>query len=169
LVEGSTIVAVSLVRLPQTTEVMEFRRELWIAAENYGLPLLMALLLATPGWPLLQRIQALGLGVGLITLTRLAFLLVRVEYKQLLPVTTTYGSFTLVKPGYSPAKRALVEWLHGFFAFVGPNFFALLLYLGLVALTWHQPEAPGRAGRSRPQPPPGARGSGLRPKRCGGA
>jgi hypothetical protein len=73
---------------------------------------------------------------ALITLTQLALVVVRAEHTQLAPFETPYGRFSLIPPGYSPAMRALFKWLYGFFAVVGPGFFALLLYCGALAFTW---------------------------------
>jgi hypothetical protein len=102
---------------------------------------------------------------ALLTLTQLVLVVVRAEHTQLTPFETPYGRFSLIPAGYSPFMRALFEWLYGFFAVVGPGFFALLLYCGCLAFTWGGPrgQVTGAAVR-RNDPCPC--GSGLKAKRC---
>lgn len=78
LVEGSTIVAHSPIVLQQQWALMERRVPLWVPDQNYGLVLIAALILATPGWSLRQRGRALGASLALIMLTQLATVIVRV-------------------------------------------------------------------------------------------
>jgi hypothetical protein len=163
LVEGSTIVAARRIPLPEKQEVMTIQRKLWDGAADYNVALLVALLLATPGWSWRQRGRALAWGIGLLALTQLAFFLVNVTYTQLWPITTKYGP--LRPPGFSRAKLVLFDWLYAFFEFMGRGFFALLLYFGLLALTWGRPDAITPAhpvGRNAPCPC----GSGRKAKRC---
>jgi len=165
LVEGSTIVAHSPIVLQQQWALMERRVPLWVPDQNYGLVLIAALILATPGWSLRQRGRALGASLALITLTQLATVIVRVHFIQRSSFETQYGSFSLVPPGESPVQHALVQWLYTFLAVVGPGLFALLVYWALLAFTWRQPDAPVPAasvGRNAPCPC----GSGLKAKRC---
>jgi hypothetical protein len=165
LVQGSTIVAVRPILLPQQRGLVERREPLWVPDQNYGLVLLAALVLATPGWSLRQRGRILGVSFALITLTQLALVVVRAEHTQLAPFETPYGRFSLIPPGYSPAMRALFKWLYGFFAVVGPGFFALLLYCGALAFTWRArgKRIRGRSLRGNVECPCG---SGLKAKRC---
>jgi hypothetical protein len=166
LVEGSTIVAARRIPVPQQREVVTFSRKLWDGAADYNVALLVALLLATPGWSWRQRGRALAFGIGLLVLTQLASFLVNVVYTQLWPITTKYGP--LRPPGFSRAKLVLFDWLYAFFEFMGRGFFALLLYFGLLALTWGRPDAltPAHSvGRNDPCPC----GSGLKAKRCCGS
>jgi hypothetical protein len=140
-----------------------FSRKLWDGAADYNVALLVALLLATPGWSWRQRGRAVAFGIGLLVLTQLASFLVNVMYTQLWPITTKYGP--LRPPGFSSAKLVLFDWLYAFFEFMGRGFFALLLYFGLLALTWGRPDAITPAhpvGRNDPCPC----GSGLKVKRC---
>ncbi len=155
LVEGSTIVAHSPILLQQQRQLMERRVQLWVPGQNYGLGLIAALVLATPGGSLRQRGRALGASLALITLTQLATVIVRVHYIQRSPFETQYGSFSLVPPGESPVQHALVQWLYTFLAVVGPGLFALLVYWALIAFTWGRPEGSATAavvGRNDPCP-----------------
>jgi hypothetical protein len=164
LVEGSTVVAHSPILLQQQRQLIERREWLWVPDQNYGLVLIAALVLATPGWSLRRRARALGAGLALITLTQLATVIVRVQYIQRSPFETQYGSFSLVPPGESPVQHALFQWLYAFLV-VGPGLFALLVYWALIAFTWGRPDGSATAavvGRNDPCPC----GSGLKAKRC---
>jgi len=165
-IEGAAILALRRIPLSQQGEVVTIRRKLWDAAGDYNVALLAALLLATPGWTWRQRGRALAWGVGLLVLSQFAFFLVNVTYTQLWPIETKYGP--LRPPGFSRAKLVLFDWLYAFFEFMGRGFFALLLYFGLLALTWGRPDAltPAHSvGRNDPCPC----GSGLKAKRCCGS
>ncbi len=167
VVDGATVVAVRRLVLEGRQEAVKRRDTLWTPGSNYGLILLVALILATPGWSRPQRARALGWGLAWVTLTQLALLLTRTMQTQLAPFETAYGPFTVAPPDYSRVARGVVRWLHGFLNVVGPGFFALLIYGGLVTA------ARGRAGRSAPgsrvgRNDPCACASGLKVKRrCG--
>ena len=141
-VDGATIVATRRIPLPEKQEVATIHTEFWHEAEfwdaaaDYNVALLTALLIATPGWSWRQRARALGWGLGLLVLSQLAFLAVKVEYSQLLPIPTTYG--LLRPPGFSQAKLVLFDWLYAFFEFMGRGFFTLLSYWGVLALIEHE-------------------------------
>ena len=60
LVEGTTIVAVRPIVLSGRHDALKRRDTLWTPGGNYGLVLLVALILATPAWSLPQRARALG-------------------------------------------------------------------------------------------------------------
>lgn len=165
LVEGSTIVAVRPILLPQQRGLVERREPLWVPDQNYGLVLIAALVLATPGWSLRRRARALGASLALITLTQFATVIVNVQYIQRSPFETQYGSFSLVPPGESPVQHALFQWLYTFLAMVGPGLFALLVYWALIAFTWGRADGSATAavvGRNDPCPC----GGGLKAKRC---
>ena len=165
LVEGTTVVAVRPLVLSGRQDGLKRRETLWTAGGNYGLVLLAALILATPAWSLAQRARALGWSLALTTLTQLGLLLTRIMHSQFSPFETQYGPFTVVPPDYSLVKRTLFIWLYAFFTVVGPGFFALLIYWGLVTLSWGrsgQPVPLGGVGRNDPCPC----GSGLKAKRC---
>ena len=166
LVEGATIVAARRIPVPEHQQVVTLRRPLWVASGDYNVALLAALVLATPGWSWRQRGRALGLSLALLALTQIAFFVVNAEYTQLWPIPTKWG--LLRPPGYSPAKLVLFDWLYAFFDFMGRGFFALLLYWGLIAMTWgrsSKPESVGGIARNDPCPC----GSGAKYKRCCGA
>ena len=166
LVEGSTIVAARRIPIPEQREVVTLRRRLWVATADYNVALLAALVLATPGWSWRQRGRALGISLGLLALTQIAFLVINAAYTQLWPIATKYGP--LRPPGYSRAKLVLFDWLYAFFEFMGRGFFALLLYWGLLAFTWGRSSEltpVGTVGRNDPCPC----GSGAKYKRCCGA
>jgi len=164
-VEGGNVMAYRPIWLPKQQRMVPLVQPLWGASANYGVPLLAALILATPGWSRGRRWRAMGIGLGLITITQVAFLLVNIVATQHSPFMSPDGPIYL--PGFSPAKQPVYYWLFYFFEITGRGFFALLIYLGLVALTW------GRAGTGA-APPAGRNapcpcGSGLKYKRCCGA
>ena len=167
LVEGSTIVAHSPILLPQQRQLVERRERLWVPDQNYGLVLIAALVLATPGWSLRRRGRAIGVSFALITLTQFATVIVNVLYIQRSPFETQYGSFSLAPPGESPVPHTLFQWLYTFLVVVGPGLFALLVYWALIAFTWGRPDGSATGavvGRNDPCPC----GSGLKAKRCCG-
>lgn len=59
---------------------------IWVPTANYGVPLLAALILATPGWSWRRLGRALAVGLGLLTLTQIAFVLVTIVATQQSPV-----------------------------------------------------------------------------------
>jgi hypothetical protein len=144
LVDGSTIVAVRPIVIGQYHKNVVHLEPLWDPGKNYGLMLLVALVLATPGWSHRRRGQGLGVGVALLTLTQLALVVVCAEYTQLVPIKTPYGWFTLVPS--SDVQRALIHWLYAFLKVVGPGFFALLMYWGLLTFMWDASGDPGPVG-----------------------
>jgi len=164
-VEGGNVMAYRPIWLPKQQRMVPLVQPLWGASANYGVPLLAALILATPGWSRRRRWRAMGIGLGLLSVTQVAFLLVNIVATQHSPFMSPDGPIYL--PGFSPAKQPVYYWLFYFFEITGRGFFALLIYLGLVALTW------GRAGTGA-APPAGRNapcpcGSGLKYKRCCGA
>ena len=140
----------------------------WMPAANYGPPLLAALILATPGWSRRRRGRALAIGLTLLTLTQVVFFLVTVVATQQSPVMSPEG---MIQPaGYSPIKQPIFYALYYFFDAMGRGFFALLIFLGLVAFGGERihakraATAPRRVNRNAPCPC----GSGLKYKRCCG-
>jgi hypothetical protein len=164
-VEGGNVLAHRPLWLPKQQRIAPLVQPLWSASANYGVPLLAALILATPGWSMGRRWRALGIGLGLLTITQVAFLIVYIVATQQSPVMSPEGPIQL--PGFSSAKQPIFYWLFYFFEITGRGFFALLVYLGLVALTWRPrgPAAAAPAGRNARCPC----GSGLKYKRCCGA
>ena len=59
-VEGGNVVAYRPVWLPKQQRTAPLVQPLWSASANYGVPLLAALILATPGWSARRRWRAMG-------------------------------------------------------------------------------------------------------------
>ena len=81
------------------------------------------------------------------------------------PIMTLDG--ILQFPGFAPLKQGIFYPLYLFFELMGRGFFALLLYLGLIAFGWTAPALPAvprrrPVGRNAPCPC----GSGRKAKRC---
>lgn len=166
LVEGTKIVAERPMLMRSPDEVTINRQPIRDTSGDYNVALLAALLFATPGWPWRRLGRTLVWGLGLLVLTQLLSFLVTIEYTKLWPTRTAAG--LVLSTDYSRAKLILFDWLYAFFEFMGRGFFALLLYFGLLALTWGRPDAttPAHAvGRNAPCPC----GSGLKAKRCCGS
>jgi len=115
---------------------------LWDPANNYGVPLVAALILATPVWSRRRRGQTLAVGLGLLTLTQIVLVLVTIVATQQDPIISPDGM--LQGPG-SPLTHSLVYALYFFFELMGRGFFALLIYLGLITLGWPVPAPRGPA------------------------
>jgi hypothetical protein len=171
-VEGATVYGTRFLFNPATRQPAGFKVELWKGYSSYDLILLMALILATPGWPLRQRGRLLGIGLVLITATEFAFFLSTIEYSQLRTVTSPTGS-VLFPEGFSRPKQILATWVYYFFQTMGRGLFPLLIYWGMVGLTWRprdeaaRPRAAPVTAPSRNAPCPC--GSGKKYKRCCGA
>jgi hypothetical protein len=165
-VEGGRLLAHRPTWLPQQKRTAPLVWPLWVAAANYGVPLLAALILATPGWRWGRRGRALALGLGLLTLTQIAFVLVTIVATQQSPVMSPDGMIQVA--GFGPIKQRVFYALYYFFDLMGRGFFALLIYLGLIGLGWNGPEpvAPRPAGRRVGRNEPCPCGSGLKYKRC---
>jgi MFS family permease len=162
-VEGSRLVAYRPVWLPQQGRAMPLAQPLWVGAQNFGLPLLAALVLATPGWRWRRRARALAIGLLLLSVTQIAQLAVVIEATQQSPIASPEGPVHL--PRYSPGRQPLFYALYYFFDLMGRGFFALLVYAGLVA-------APAGAALTAPAGGRNARcscGSGRKYKHCCGA
>lgn len=163
VVEGGRLLAYRPTWLPKQKRMAPLIQPLWLPDANYGVPLLAALILATPGWGWRRRGRALGLGLGFLTVTQVAFVLVTIVATQQSPVMSPDGGISL--PGFSPTKQSIFYCLYYFFDLMGRGFFALFIYLGLIAFGSRAAEAvpAGRAvGRNDPCP---CR-SGLKYKRC---
>jgi len=166
VVEDGRLLAQRPVWLPQQNRMSTLNWPVWQASANYGVPLLAALILATPGWSWRRRGRALAVGLGLVTVTQVAFVLVTIVATQQSPVM--FHEDIPPGPGFSPMKQRLFYGLYYFFDLMGRGFFALLIYFGLIALGWNAPEtvatAPAARRTSRNAPCPC--GSGLKYKRC---
>ena len=152
--------------LPTQKRMSTLNWPIWQAAANYGVPLLAALILATPRWRWRRRGRALGVGLGLLTVTQIAFVLVTIVATQQSPVMSPEGM--LPGPSFSPLKQHIFYGLYYFFDLMGRGFFALFIYLGLIALGWNTPEAPPTTAAGRPvgRNDPCPCGSGRKYKRC---
>ena len=146
--EDGRLLAQRLTWLPKQKRLSTLNWPIWQSAANYGVPLLAAVILATPGWGWRRKGWALGVGLGLLTLTQIAFVLVTVVASQYSPVMSPEGM--LPGPAVSPAKQRVFYGLYYFFDLMGRGFFALLIYLGLIALTWSTPEAKPPVRSARP-------------------
>ena len=155
--------------LPKQQRTAPLNWPVWVGAANYGLPLLTALIVAAPGWSWRRRGRSLAVGLGLLTLTQVVFFVVTVVATQQSPVMSPEG---MIQPsGHSPIKQPIFYALYYFFDAMGRGFFALLIFLGLIAFSSDPsapvpaPAAPRRVGRNAPCPC----GSGLKYKRCCGS
>jgi hypothetical protein len=146
-VEGGRVLALRPVRLPGQARPRELAHTLWAATANFGLPVFAALVLATPGWDWRQRGRALAWGLGALTLTQVAHLLVANEFWQQAPVRSPDGAQVYL-PGHSARRLQVFTTLFGFFEIMSRGFFALLTYFG--ALMWLG-SAPPRGGRRPPR------------------
>jgi hypothetical protein len=164
VVQGGRLLATRTLWLPQQQRRIPYNRSLWKPALHYGVPLLAALILATPVWRWRRRGQALAVGLGLLTLTEITGVLVTIVATQQSPLLSPDG--LLAGPGL-PITQHLAVALYHFFQVMGRGFFALLIYLGLIAFGWHVPALPAvpqgqPVGRNAPCPC----GSGRKAKRC---
>lgn len=169
-VEDATVWTTRSVFDPATRRPTVFKVELWKGYSSYDLILLTALILATPGWSLRQRGRLLGLGLVLITLTEFAFFLSTIEYSQLRPLPDQGGSM-LVPPGFSRPRQIVFTWVYYFFQTMGRGLFPLLIYWGMLGLTWRpldktRRERPAATAPGRNAPCPC--GSGKKYKHCCG-
>ena len=137
--QDGRLLAQRLAWLPKQQRLTTLNWPIWQSAANYGIPLLAAVIVATPGWRWRRRGRALAVGLGLLTVTQIAFVLVTVVASQQSPVMSPEGM--LAGPAFSPMKQRIFYGLYYFFDLMGRGFFALLIYLGLIALGWKAPEA----------------------------
>jgi hypothetical protein len=130
-VVGSRVHVVRPFVLANERQSRELVYIVWAASGNFGLPLLAALIVATPGWGWGARARALGWGLGLLTLTQVAGLLVTFAFWQQMPVSDPRGGL-LYLPGHSTLGLRIVTPLFYFFEIMGRGFFALLVYFALI-------------------------------------
>ena len=165
VVEGGRLLAQRPMWLPQQKRITQLNWPLWQPTANYGVPLLAALILATPVWGWRRRGRALAVGLGLLTLTQIAFVLVTIVATQQSPVMSPDGMLQV--PGFSPIKQRVFYALYYFFDLMGRGFFALLIYLGLIALGWNASAIRSvRGGGPVRRNDPCPCGSGRKYKRC---
>jgi hypothetical protein len=146
--QDGRLLAQRLTWLPKQQRLTTLNWPIWQSAANYAIPLLAALIVATPLWSWRRRGRALAIGLGLLTVTQIAFVLVTVVASQYSPVMSPEGM--LAGPAVSPMKQRVFYGLYYFFDLMGRGFFALLIYLGLIALGWKVPTPTARPAPARP-------------------
>ena len=168
VVDGGRVLVQRPTWLPKQQRTMPLNWPVWLPAANYGAPLLTALILAAPGWTWRRRGRALVVGLLWLTLSQVVFFVVTIVATQQSPVMSPEGM--LQPAGYSPIKQPLFYALYYFFDAMGRGFFALLIFLALIAFGWPSPApvpavaAPRQVRRNDPCPC----GSGRKFKRCCG-
>jgi class 3 adenylate cyclase len=130
LAESRTIVAAREVPRVKQAGVVTVQKRLWTS--QYHIPLLIALVLATPGWSLRQRGHALGLSLVLLFLLDLALFLINVE--QLRPIAIQSAGTLSASP--SQAVPSFSQGVYPVAEFMGREFLVLLIYTGLVTFLW---------------------------------
>lgn len=161
VVEGGRLLARRAIWLPQEKQMARFKKPLWEPAANYSVPLLAALILATPGWSWRRRGRALALGLGWLTLTQIALVLVTIVDTQQTVIRNLDGTLLQVA-GFSPSTQRIFFVLYEFFDLMGRGFFALLIYLGLIALGWNASPIPIPRGQPVDHNAPHPLGSGRK-------
>jgi hypothetical protein len=161
-VDGSRVLLHRPVRVPGQSETRDVVYTVWLASGAFGLPVLAALILATPGWRSRTRARALALGLALLSLTQVASLLVNVEFWQQMPVNIRPAPVFYL-PGHSPTRLPVASALYYFFEIIGRSFFVLVVYVAVLGLR-ETPRAARDAGRNAACPC----GSGRKFKRCCG-
>ena len=134
LVEGTAVIAERPFMRRADERVDTIRQSLRDMRAHYAPTLLAALILTTPGWSWRRRGRALAWSVGLLLLIDFVAFLVTIEHTKLWPTRTAVG--LVLSTDYSRFKMILFDWLYAFFEFMGRGFFTLLLYFGVIALTW---------------------------------
>jgi SEC-C motif len=169
-VEGATVWTTRSFVDPATRRPIRFKVELWKGYASYDLILFASLILATPGWPLRQRLRLLGIGLALLTLAEFAFFISTIEYSQHRSLPTSTGS-VLYPLGYSRVKDIVATWVYYFFQTMGRGLFPLLAYVGVIGVAW-PPDVKPASQRSPSATPrrndPCPCGSGKKYKRCCG-
>jgi SEC-C motif len=163
-VEGSRVLVHRPVRLPGQAQMRDVVYTVWLASGAFGLPALAALILATPGWSGRTRARALAWGLGLLTVTQIASMLVAVDFWQQMPVRLlNVPAFYL--SGHSPVRLQVISAVYYFFEIMGRGFFVLVAYVALLGLR----ETPRRSRRGAGRNARCPCGSGRKFKRCCGA
>ena len=162
-VEGSRVLVYRPVRMPGQAQMRDVVYTVWLASGAFGLPVLAALIVATPGWTLRTRARALAWGLALLTITQIASMLVTVDFWQQMPVTLKGPTFYL--SGHSAMRLQVISAVYYFLEIVGRGFFVLVVYVVLLGLR----ETPGHAGRGAGRNERCPCGSGRKFKHCCGA
>jgi hypothetical protein len=159
-VAGSQVRAYRPVWLPNENRSRDRVDTLWAASASFGVPIFVALVLATPGWSGRRRVRGLAMGLVVLTLTQVLALVVTSEFWQQAPVLSSDGRVLSV-PETAPLRRQMISALYNFVEIMSRGFFAFLVYFALLAL----PGTPRGRSRARPNEPCPC-GSGQKFKRC---
>jgi hypothetical protein len=162
--EGSRVLVRRLVWFGGQTGERDVVYTVWIASGNFGIPMLAALIAATPGLSWARRARAFAWGLGLLTVTQVAFMLVTIEFWQQMPVAAPAGG-RLYLPGHTEPRLRVFSALYHFFEIMGRGLFALLAYVSGLALA--APRQRAASAVTRPNAPCPC-GSGRKFKRCCG-
>ncbi len=146
VVEGSRVLAQRPVWLSGAGKPLPMVYTLWTAVANFGVPLFVALVLATPGWSRKTRARTLGWGLAALTLLQVASLLVTNEFWQQMPVKSPEGRLVYL-PGHSDLGLRVFTTLY-YFLEIMRGFFSLLLYFALLAVR-ASPSQLSRSARRR--------------------
>jgi len=119
--QDGRLLAQRLTWLPKQQRLTTLNWPIWQSTANYGIPLLAALIVTTPGWSWRRRGRALAVGLGLLTVTQIAFVLVTVVASQYSPVMSPEGM--LAGPAVSPVKQRV---FYGLYYFLRPDGTGLL-------------------------------------------
>jgi hypothetical protein len=147
VVDGARVLVQRPTWLPRQQRRAPLNWPVWVPTANYGPPVLAALILATPGWTWRRRGRALLIGLAVLTVTQIAFFVVTVLATQQSPVMSPEGM--LQPPGYSPIKQPVLYALYYFFDLMGRGFFALAIFLALIAFGWPESRASATAASRR--------------------
>jgi SEC-C motif len=161
-VEGSRVLAYRPVWLSSENRTRDRVYTLWTASASFGMPVFVALVLASPGWSGRRRARGLAWGLVVLALTQVLTIVVTNEFWQQSPVPTPDGH-VFYFPGHSLLRWRVASALYNFVEIMSRGFFALLVYFALVV----QIETP----RARRSTRPNERcpcGSGRKFKRCCG-
>jgi SEC-C motif len=160
--EHDHLVVYRPVRLLREGVVRDRGYVIWRPLEHYGLPLLAALLVATPIWTWRGRWRALALGLGLLTLVEILTCLITIEASRLWPIPTPSGDL-IPSPG-SPVREAGFTAAAAFLEVMGRALFPIAIYLVVLILVREPQPGHGVVPRNALC----SCGSGLKFKRCCG-
>ena len=133
------------------------RQGLWSSNITWNTSLLVAAILATPGWAWPRRGRALGVGVGVLAASHFLNLLVNIAYTQVYP---TLGAPTSVGWG-----AVLLEWLSRLFDMMAAGFLPIVIFAVLLAGPLGPLPDARELARARPNEPCPC-GSGAKFKNC---
>jgi SEC-C motif len=164
VVEGSRVLAYRPVWRSADGRQRDLVHTLWAASANFGPPVFVALVLATPGWGWRLRVRSLAWGLGVLTLAQVVSLYVASEFWQQMPAKGPDGQLFHLT-GHSSARLRAFTVLFNFFEIMSRGFFSLLVYFALVLFVPQRSPTPAAVGPNTRCPC----GSGRKFKRCCGA